>query len=62
LRAMPLILGLVTGLCVAVSGWSLGWMPFGLHPGTLGLLFNVSVIMIAQYCCSLKMPRAKISN
>jgi SSS family transporter len=62
LRAMPLILGLVTGLCVAVSGWSLGWMPFGLHPGTLGLLVNVLVIMIAQYCYSLNIPRAKISK
>ena len=62
LRAMPLILGLITGLCVAVSGWSLGWMPFGLHPGTLGLLVNVLVIMIAQYCYSLNIPRAKISK
>ena len=62
LRTTPIMLGLVTGLCVAVSGWSLGWMPFGLHPGTVGLLCNVLMIMSAHSFYAIKPSGTQSSN
>lgn len=62
LRSTPLMLGLVTGLCVAVGGWSFGWMPLGLHPGTLGLLCNGLMIIIAHYVYSSKTPSPKVAD
>ena len=56
------MLGLVTGLCVAVGGWSFGWMPLGLHPGTLGLLCNGLMIIIAHYVYSSKTPSPKVAD
>jgi len=62
LRSTPLMLGLVTGLCVAVGGWSFGWMPLGLHPGTLGLLCNGLMIITAHYVYSSKTPSPKVAD
>ena len=62
LRATPITLGLVTGLCVAVGGWSLGWMPFGLHPGTVGLLCNVWMVVSVHYVCTFGKPQNQRSH
>ncbi|MDG1011314.1 MAG: hypothetical protein P8N99_00740, partial [Luminiphilus sp.] len=62
LRSTPLMLGLVTGLCIAVGGWSFGWMPLGLHPGTLGLLCNGLMIITAHYVYSSKTPSPKVAD
>jgi len=62
LRSTPILLGLVTGLCVAVGGWSMGWMPFGLHPGTVGLLFNGLMIITAHYALSLRALGTKVAD
>jgi SSS family transporter len=62
LRTAPIMLGLITGLGVAVSGWSLGWMPLGLHPGTVGLLCNVLMVMSAQSFYAMSPSDTQSSN
>lgn len=62
LRSTPILLGLVTGLCVAVGGWSMDWMPFGFHPGTVGLLFNGLMIITAHYALSLRALGTKVAD
>ncbi len=49
LRSTPILMGLVAGLTTAVAGWSAGWMPLGLHPGTLGLMANVLTVLASHY-------------
>ena len=40
----------------------MGWMPFGLHPGTVGLLFNGLMIITAHYVLPLRALATKIAD
>ena len=42
-------MGLLAGLVTAIAGWSLGWMPLGLHPGTVGLVVNLAVVAAGHW-------------
>lgn len=49
LQAKPILMGLLAGLVTAIAGWSLGWMPLGLHPGTVGLVVNLAVVAAGHW-------------
>lgn len=49
LSSRSILLGLCAGLTTAIVGWSAGSMPLGLHPGTLGLMANVLVVVASHY-------------
>lgn len=46
LDTVPVFVGLMVGLGVSIGGWLVGWSPWGLHPGTAGLLANLTVIAL----------------
>ena len=58
LSSRSILLGLCAGLATAIVGWSAGAMPLGLHPGTLGLMANVLVVVASHYVLPPAQPAA----
>jgi SSS family solute:Na+ symporter/sodium/pantothenate symporter len=46
LRASAILGGLLAGLAVSLTLWALDAVPYGIHPGVIGLFVNLAIVAV----------------